>query len=461
MKFYLAILLFPAVLSAQTVEAPFAQYLATVTMSAHPELKKMGIHAVPPGKTDSQIIGSNVPTKLGKKSSAPDMAVVKANQPHAGTKEGVFDLAFPLNDKSGQPIGLLVMEIFSTQAKDEADALAKGAAIRDEVSRQIPTSARLFGPAPATAPLVLLSTTPLPDITGDFDHFAVDVEHDRLWVSAEVHHSIELFKLKTGEHVRSYAGVTTPHTIAYEPQTNRLLVADGGDGSCRILDGDDLHQIATVPLEPGPDAGFYDGEHHLFYIGNGGRTAKADFSYITAVNADNAKVERKIRVEANNLEEMAMEPVAKLLYVNMRDKSSVGVVDLDKGEVKQTWPVPGLQGNTPLSLDADHRRLFIAGRKPGKFLVLDTSTGKTVAALDTIETADDMTFDPTAKRIYVTGAGGVTVIEQQSADQYRTLAQFATNSGKTSVYVPQLHQFYIIHTKTAEDAAALQVYKVQ
>jgi len=448
-------------LSAQIVEAPYAQYLATATMSAHPELKKVGIHAVPPGKTESQILGSNIPSKLGKKSSAPDMAVLKANKPNVTSKEGFFDLALPLNDKAGQPIGLLVMEIFSQQAQSESDALAKGTAIGNGLSRQITSVSQLFGPAPANAPLVLLRTTSLPDITGDFDHFAVDLEHNRLYASAEVHHSIEVFDLKTGEHLRSAPGVSTPHTIAYVPETNRLLVADGGDNSCRILDGNDLHQIASVPLEAGPDAGVYDAEHHLFYVGNGGRTAKTDYSYITVVDADKAKEVRKIRINANNLEAMAIDPATKLLYVNMRDKAQVAVVDLEKGEVRQTWSVAGLQLNTPLSLDAANHRLFIAGRKPGKFFVLDTETGKTVAMLDCVETADDMTYDPSRGRIYITGTGGATVIEQQSPDRYHTVAQFATNSGKTSIYVPQLQQFYIIHTKTPEDAAALQVYKVQ
>ena len=146
---------------------------------------------------------------------------------------------------------------------------------------------------------------------------------------------------------------------------------------------------------------------------------------------------------------MALDPVRKLLYVNMRDKSQVGVIDLEKGQVRQTWTVPGLLLNTPLTLDADHNRLFTVGRKPGKLFVLNTADGKVVTTLDTIETADDMTFDPVAHRIYVTGSGGVSVFEQKSADEYRKITEFATNAGKTSIYVPQLHQFYIIHTKNS------------
>ena len=39
------------------------------------------------------------------------------------------------------------------------------------------------GPA---GPLTLIHATPLPEIVGDFDHFAVDARRNHLFVSAEV-----------------------------------------------------------------------------------------------------------------------------------------------------------------------------------------------------------------------------------------------------------------------------------
>src|SRR5258708_37835954 len=77
-------------------------------------------------------------------------------------------------------------------------------------------------------PLTLLSTTYLPEIIGDFDHFAVDLKRNHLFVSAEVHHSIEMFDLKTGAHLQSIGGFKTPHSVAFAPEKDELLVADGG-----------------------------------------------------------------------------------------------------------------------------------------------------------------------------------------------------------------------------------------
>ena len=451
-----------ASLPAQTVQARYAQYVLTTTMSAHPELQKMGLHAVPPGGQDETIIACSVPSKIGKKSSAGDLEIEHAGKPSVKTvsDKSFYDLALPLTDANKRPVGMIVMEMPFSGASSPDDAISKAQAITNEVERQIPSQDALFKEAPKSAPLVLLRTTPVPDITGDFDHFAMDKANSRLYVSAEVHHSIEVFDLKTGEHLQSASGVTTPHTLAFVPEKGELLVADGGDGSCRILDVRDMHEVKRIPLEGDPDAGFYDSEKRLFYVGNGGRGAKQPYSYISIISVDEEKELNRIRVDSANLESMALNRAENVLYVNMRDKKLIGVVDLNKNEVRQTWRIPDLNLNTPMAFDAPHHRLFIAGRKPGRFYVIDSVSGRAIKTMDCVDIADDMTFDPREGRIYVTGSGGVSVYHQDDPDNYTLLTQFGTNGGKTSTFDPSLRQFYIAHTKTAQDNAALQVYLV-
>ena len=450
-------------LPAQTVQAHYAQYLITSTMSAHPELQKMGIHTASQGNDRETIIACSVPSKIGKESSPADLEVEKAGKPAVKmvTDRSFYDLALPLTDASHHPIGMIVMEMRFNGANTADDAVTKAQQITDAIEAKIPNRDALFGAGPRSQPLVLWESTPLPDITGDFDHLAVDEGNNRLYISAEVHHTIEVFDLKTGAHLQSAGGVKTPHTIIFVPEKQQLLVADGGDNSCVFLDVRDMHSVARVELEADPDAGVYDRGKHIFYVGNGGRGAKQPFSYITAISADKAKQVGRIRVEAANLEAMAIDQAKNLLYVNMRDKNQIGVVDLAKNQVVNVWSIPGMNLNTPMELDETNHRLFVAGRKPGKFFVIDSNSGKLVQTLDSVETADDMTFDPESKRIYVTGSSGVAIYYQDSPDQYSLVEEFGTNGGKTSTYDAALKRFYIVHPKTAEDMAGLQVYAVQ
>lgn len=199
--------------------------------------------------------------------------------------------------------------------------------------------------ASKTEPLSLITTQPIADVRGgDFDHFAVDLKRDRLFVSAEKQQTIEVFNLKTGEHIQTGSGVVkTPHTLAFVPDKNELFVADGGDGSCLVLDGTDLHLIKRIPLEAGPDAGIYDPQTRIFYVGNGGRGAKTDYSYLSEISIDQQKEIGRIRVESNNLESMAIDHKTDKLYVNLRDKKKVGIIDLKRKTVAQTWGRTGVE----------------------------------------------------------------------------------------------------------------------
>jgi hypothetical protein len=114
-----------------------------------------------------------------------------------------------------------------------------------------------------------------------------------------------------------------------------------------------------------------------------------------------------------------------------------------------------------MAFDGEHHRLFVGSRNPGKLYVLDSDTGRLVTVLDTVNISDDMTLDLPHRRLYVSGADGVDVISQDDPDHYRSLQRVDTHGGKTSVYVPSLNKFYVVHTKGDQAReAGLQIFKV-
>ena len=328
----------------------------------------------------------------------------------------------------------------------------------------IPARAKAAEPQAA---VTLLSTTYLPEIVGDFDHFAVDLKRNHLFVSAEVHHSIEMFDLKTGAHLQSIGGFKTPHSVAFAPEKDELLVADGGDSALILLSGDDFHRIDRVQLIDGsatgkgdsPDAAYYDAANRLYYIGNGGISANLPDSEIAVFSVDQGKVIDKIPIPGNNLESMGIDHIHHRLYVNIRDKQEIGVVDLATKQVIATWTAPGLQKNTALTIDKKNERIFVAGRNPGIFYIFDDN-GNVVRQKPCANINDDMTWDPVLKRVYVSGTQGLSIFHQDSPDTYTDIADVPTNGGKTSFYVPQVKQFYVVHPKTDVDIAGLLVYRV-
>ncbi|MGH9560757.1 MAG: YncE family protein, partial [Terracidiphilus sp.] len=133
--------------NAEPINAPFAEQLVLSMLSERPDLRKMGLHAVPPGQTDSVIVANGNQTRLGVKSTAGDLDAVKDGKTYCSRKENgsFYNMKLPLLDAAGRRIGILVMEIPFTSAQSEADAIRMAEAIRAELAQRIPDLSSLFG----------------------------------------------------------------------------------------------------------------------------------------------------------------------------------------------------------------------------------------------------------------------------------------------------------------------------
>ncbi len=88
-----------------------------------------------------------------------------------------------------------------------------------------------------TAALQLNKTSQLPNVKGGFDLMAVDVKGERLFVSAEDNHTVEVIDIQTGKPLKSLPGFNKPKWVFYMSETNRIYVSTGGDGKVTELDG--------------------------------------------------------------------------------------------------------------------------------------------------------------------------------------------------------------------------------
>jgi DNA-binding beta-propeller fold protein YncE len=317
--------------------------------------------------------------------------------------------------------------------------------------------------AQTNAPLTLLHTSPLPDFRGDLDHFAVDLKGNRLFVTAEVHKTVEVFNLKTGERIHSITGFGTPHEILFRPDSNTLIVADGGaDSGCKLVDGKNYQIIDNIKLPPGVDSAEYNPVTKEYYVENRGPDSSANTHMISIIDAVNFKHTGDMTLPGRRSEAMAIDRAGKKMYINLTDE--VGVVDLPTRQLIARWPVPDAHVQNAMALDEPNHRLFIATRNPPKLFVFNTDTGKVVLDLPCVGVNDDMTFDTKRKRLYITGDGATSVFQQRDADHYEHIVDVPTGfRAKTSLYVPQLNRLYIaVSGGDKPDAqVAVQIYQVQ
>lgn len=450
-----------AALPAQTVyipvNAPYAQDLLVKIKNAHPELQKLGLHAIPPGQAAYAIIASPFPSKIGKESSGSDLTAL-SGQPFAKPdEEGHFyDIRLPIADASGYPIGITVYEIPFGAATDLNDALAKATAIRDEIQKKIPNRDRLFQTTDAPA-VVMPSMTFDASIKGHFDHFGVDEKHNRLFATAEDSHSIVVFDLVNGTEIKKIDGLVRPHAILFRQDLNRLYVTDGGAGELKIYDGKTYEQIGAVKLEKDADSIGYDASTKYLYIDNGGKDAGQPYSFVSVVDTTTGTKLADIRVDSDTLEAMALDMWRPRMYVNNHAQNKVTVIDRLQRKVIAQWPLTMGKLNVAMGLDEQHQRLFV-GCRSGQIVVLDSNTGKELQALPIAKGVDDVHFDPASKRLYAIGDGTVDVFQEVDADHYTSLGSIQVGAGaKTGTLVSSMNRYFaaVPATDTAPASVAI------
>jgi hypothetical protein len=66
------------------------------------------------------------------------------------------------------------------------------------------------------AQLTLVQSIAFPGEVTKFDHFGVDLKHDRLFATMETTKCLGVFNLKTGKYIRRIGGLDEPHSVLYQ-----------------------------------------------------------------------------------------------------------------------------------------------------------------------------------------------------------------------------------------------------
>ena len=300
--------------------------------------------------------------------------------------------------------------------------------------------------AQANPPLRLIKTILLPGYVGDFEHFAADIKGNRLFLIAEDHKTVEVLDIRTGRRIHTITGFGQPHAIEYLAGPNSLIVTEGDEesGAVDLVNGSNYKILDKIKLPTDVDGGVYNPVNKYYYVESGGQGQDAKTHLLSIIDTQSFKRIGDITLPGTKSEAMAIDHAGAKLYVNLRGPDEIGVIDLATRQLIARWPIPEAKNENALVLDEANHRLFSASHTPPKLFVFDTDTGKVIASLPCAENSDDMGFDPVRKRIYITGDGSASVIVQQDADHYRSVAELPTGyRAKTSIFVPELNRLYI------------------
>ena len=307
------------------------------------------------------------------------------------------------------------------------------------------------------SPLRLVKSIPLPGIEKRIDHFAIDAAGKRMVLAALGSDVVVVIDLEKGEVVHTIDGQGEPQGVAILPDTGRIVVANGDDGTVRFYVGATFEIANTIELGNDADNARLDAATGRLYVGYGKGA-------IAIVETSEKKIKHllDVRLKAHP-EAFALEAKGPRIFVNVPEAGHVAVIDREKQEVTNTWPVKEAHGNFPMCLDEENHRLFVGCRAPAKMLVFDTTTGKVVTSIEISGDVDDVWLDGPAKRLFLScGEGFVDVVAQKDADHYERTTKVPTASrARTSFFVPATGRLYVAVPHEGEQRAEVRVYETR
>lgn len=318
--------------------------------------------------------------------------------------------------------------------------------------------------AQAPSSVKLIKSVNLPGYSGDFDHFAVDYDRNRLLLAAEDHGTLEIFDLKTSAHLRTVPGFGNPHSILVRKGAPTVLITDSAKQGATLRNATTYVKKQPVPLAPGSDTAKYDAQANILYIVTGGKDVNMATANLEAVNPDTGAKIASVTFPDNHVEAMAFAEGDPRLFINLTQTNKLAVVDRKTLKILNTWPVPPAKENAMVAFDPAQHRLYVVCRDPGMVVVMNSDTGAVIGTQPAPLRSDEVQYDASSHRLYVPGGEGYMGIYDTSDPNHLKLVEKVTTApgAKTGLLIPSMHRLFLaVSPGESKAMAKILTYEVQ
>jgi len=230
------------------------------------------------------------------------------------------------------------------------------------------------------------------------------------------------------------------HGIGLAAKWNHGFTTNAGDSTVTMFDLKTLAFIKKIPVKVGGlDGIMYDETDDLIVLTNHSRP----IGTAVAIHPGSGEIVGTAELEDNVPEGAASDGKGRL-FINNESKNTIQVLDAKTMTVLVSWPLAPCEGPTGIAYDGTSDRIFSGCSKTS--VVLDATSGKVVATIPNGDGVDALGWDPVQKLIYIPAGrdSSVTVVHQDSPDQYRVVATVITLRGAKTIAVdPVKHLAYL------------------
>ncbi|HVW07844.1 MAG TPA: hypothetical protein VHC90_04640, partial [Bryobacteraceae bacterium] len=216
--------------------------------------------------------------------------------------------------------------------------------------------------------------------------------------------SVVMFDLKTYKTLSRIPAAEDADAVIFDPASNRVFTFNGDAHSSTVIDPKTGTRITNLPLGGKPEYG---------------------------ASAGDGKV-----------------------YANLTDISEVVEIDAGNAKVLRHWATEGCKQPVSMAIDTAHHRLF-SGCRSGVMAISDYQNGKVVATIPIGTGVDGAGYDPSTANAFASAADGtLTVIHQDSPDQYHVIQKLETATGSRNMGLDTVtHRIFLPSAKFGQAPA--------
>jgi WD40 repeat protein len=248
---------------------------------------------------------------------------------------------------------------------------------------------------------------------------------------------VQVINADTGANIGFISGFTRQHGVALAPEFGHGFISDGTAQKIVMFDLTTLKTLGEAKADPDTDCVVYDPVSKNVFSMNG------DGHSSTVVSAKSGEVVKTIPL--SGLPEFAVADGKGTIFASIASKNEIAVIDTRSLSVKASWPVAPSGSPTALALDAQHRRLFSAGRNPQMMVVMEADSGKVIQSFPITAGVDAAAYDSSSGMIFVsTTDGNIHVFHEDSPDKYSVVDTIKTQYGaKTMAFDSKTHRLFL------------------
>ena len=270
---------------------------------------------------------------------------------------------------------------------------------------------------------------------GFWDYVVPDPPNHRLFIARQSR--VMVVDEDSGKLLGEVTGIQGAHGTAVVTATGHGFATSGNDQSVVMFDLKSFKVLSRIPAAEDADAIIFDSASNRVFTLNG------DAHSSTVIEPKEGKLITNIPLGGKP--EYGASAGDGKVYANLTDTSEVVEIDARSATVARRWSTGECKQPVSMAIDTAHHRLF-SGCRSGVMAISDYQTGKVVATVPIGTGVDGAGYDAASGDAFASNANGtLTVIHQDTPDQYRVVENVQTPMGSRNMGLdPTNHRLFVV-----------------